>query len=85
MTVRLTIALDADVYRRLKKMPRAAITAFINKAIRARIHPDGRTLDAAYKAASKEAWRRTLAREWSPIDSSRVNGTNLPSSSFEGR
>lgn len=71
MAVRLMITLDEDLCRRLKEMPRRAISAFINKAIRARIHPDRRPLDAAYKAASKERWRPGLAQEWSPTDTER--------------
>jgi hypothetical protein len=65
MVVRLNITMDEDLYRRLKKdVPPKGISAFINKAVRARIHPDRRTLDEAYKAASKERWRRGLAQEW---------------------
>lgn len=30
--------------------------------------PDAKALDAAYKAASKERWRRTLAKEWRPTE-----------------
>jgi hypothetical protein len=69
MAVRLNITMDEDLYRRLKKeLPSKGISAFINKAVRARIHPDRRTLDAAYKAASRERWRRSLAREWSTTE-----------------
>jgi len=69
MTVRLNITMDEDLYYRLKKeLPPKGISSFINKAVRARIHPDRRTLDAAYKAASTEHWRRSLVREWSPTE-----------------
>ena len=65
MSVRLNITMDEDLYRRLKKeLPAKGISSFINKAVRARIRPDRRTLDAAYRAASRERWRRTLDREW---------------------
>jgi Arc/MetJ family transcription regulator len=65
MSVRLNITMDEDLYRRLKKeLPAKGISSFINKAVRARIRPDRRTLDAAYRAASKERWRRTLDHEW---------------------
>ena len=37
---------------------------FINDAVRAHLHPDRATLDAAYKAARKEAWRKELAEDW---------------------
>jgi len=65
MGVRLNITMDEDVYRRLKKeLPPKGISSFIEKAVRARLRPDRRTLDAAYRAASKERWRREAAREW---------------------
>jgi hypothetical protein len=50
--------MDEDLYRRLKKeLPPKGISSFIEKAVRARIRPDRRTLDEAYRAASKERWR----------------------------
>jgi len=65
MAVRLNITMDEDLYRRLKKeLPPKGISSFINKAVRARIHPDRRTLDDAYKAARRERWRRRTAQEW---------------------
>ncbi len=65
MTVRLNITMDEDLYRRLKKeLPAKGISSFINQAVRARIHPDRRTLDNAYRAASRERWRRQVAQEW---------------------
>jgi len=65
MSVRLNITMDEDLYRRLKKeLPAKGISSFINKAVRARIRPDRRTLDAAYRAASRESWRRRMQREW---------------------
>jgi hypothetical protein len=72
MPVRLTITMDEDLYRRLKKeLPPKGISSFINKAVRARIHPDRRTLDNAYQAASKERWRRTLEQDWKAIETER--------------
>lgn len=69
MAVRLNITMEEDLYRRLKKeLPAKGISSFINKAVRARIHPDRRTLDAAYKAASKERWRHRLAGKWSATE-----------------
>jgi hypothetical protein len=44
------------------------ISAFIAQAVRAKLRPDRQALDAAYKAASKERWRRRLADDWSPTD-----------------
>jgi hypothetical protein len=65
VTVRLNIVMDEDLYRRLKKeLPPKGISSFINKAVRARIRPDRRTLDAAYRAASREGWRRRMRQEW---------------------
>jgi hypothetical protein len=62
--------MDEDLYRRLKReLPPKGISAFINKAVRARIHPGRAALDAAYKAASRERWRRRLAEEWTATES----------------
>ena len=66
MTVRLNITMDEAVYQRLKKEVRPKrISAFINEAVRAKLSPDRLTLDSAYKAASKERWRRRLEDDWS--------------------
>ena len=65
MPVRLNITMDKDLYRRLKRdVPPKGISAFIGHAVRARIYPDRKALDDAYKAASKEAWRRQVAGDW---------------------
>jgi hypothetical protein len=69
MTVRLNITMDEAVYARLKKEVRPKrISAFIVEAVRAKLRPDRQALDAAYKAASKERWRRRLADDWSRTD-----------------
>jgi hypothetical protein len=69
MSVRLNITMDEDVYARLKKeVPPKKLSAFISGAVRARLHPDARTLDAAYQAASKERWRTGVAEDWKHID-----------------
>jgi len=69
MPVRLNITMDEELYRRLKKeLPLKGISAFINDAVRARLHPDRKTLDAAYKAASRESWRRTLEEDWAATE-----------------
>lgn len=66
MSVRLNITMDEALYRRLKKeLPPKRISSFIEAAVRSRIHPDRATLDAAYKAAAHEPWRRRLVSEWS--------------------
>ena len=65
MSVRLNITVDRQVYLRLKKaLPPKRISAFINDAVRARLFPDRRTLDEAYKAASRERWRLRVDADW---------------------
>jgi hypothetical protein len=69
MPVRLNITMDEDLYRRLKRgVPPKGISAFISHAVRARIYPDRKVLDDAYKAATKEAWRRQVAGDWEWTD-----------------
>ena len=66
MNVRLNITMDKALYQRLKKdLPPKGISSFISEAVKAKLLPDRRTLDAAYKSASKERWRRKLSRDWS--------------------
>lgn len=63
--VHLNITLDESLYRRLKA--RAApkrLSAFIADALKAKMGPARDELDAAYRAASCEPWRRRLADEW---------------------
>lgn len=70
MAVRLNITMDEDLYKRLKKeLPPMGISAFIGKAIEARLRPDRKTLDAAYRAASREPWRSRLAHDWARTES----------------
>lgn len=65
MAVRLNITMERDLYERLKKeLPPKRISAFINDAVRARLYPDQRTLDSAYKKARRERWRREVAEDW---------------------
>lgn len=65
MTVRLNITMEEEVYARLKKaVPPKKMSAFITKAVRARLGPGRKTLDAAYQTARKEPWRKALADEW---------------------
>jgi hypothetical protein len=67
--VRLNITMDDDLYRRLKRdVPPKGISAFISQAVRARIYPDRKALDEAYRAASKESWRGQVARDWEQTD-----------------
>jgi len=65
MAVRLNITMDEDIYARLKQeVPPKKISAFISSAVRAKLHPDTKTLDAAYRAARKEPWRKQLEDDW---------------------
>jgi len=65
MAVRLNITMDDELYRRLKKeLPAKGISAFIGAAVKARLAPDRKTLDAAYKAASRERWRHVPSASW---------------------
>jgi hypothetical protein len=65
MPVRLNITIDEDLYRRLKKeLPAKGISSFIEDSVRARLFPDPRKLDAAYKAARAERWRQGVSRDW---------------------
>lgn len=66
---RLNILMDRKLYQRLKEeLPPRHISAFIEASVRARLTPDRRTLDRAYKAARKEKWRLQLAAEWASLD-----------------
>lgn len=65
MATRLNITMDDDIYARLKQeVPPKKISAFISSAVRAKLHPDIKTLDAAYRAARKERWRKELEDGW---------------------
>jgi hypothetical protein len=67
---RLNILMDRKLYQRLKdELPPRHISAFVEASVRARLAPDRRTLDSAYKAARKEKWRRELSAEWKSLES----------------
>ena len=69
MPVRLNITIDEDVHERLKRdLPPKGISRFINDAIRARLRPSRDQLDAAYRAAAREPWRRADAADWSATE-----------------
>jgi hypothetical protein len=69
MPAHLSITLDPALYARLKnELPPKRISAFIEDAVRARLRPDRRALDAAYEAAAGEAWRKDLQSEWSSTE-----------------
>jgi len=57
--------MDEDIYARLKQeVPSNKISAFISSTVRAKLHPDTKTLDAAYRTARKERWRKELEDDW---------------------
>ena len=69
MAVRLNITMDEDVYAKLKKeVPPKKLSAFITGAVRSKLQPDVKLLDAAYKAANKERWRVRLKEDWKHVD-----------------
>jgi hypothetical protein len=69
MPVRLNNTMDEELYGRLKKeLPPRAISAFIGEAVKDKLRPARKALDAAYKAASRERWRIELAKEWAATE-----------------
>jgi len=69
MPIRLNITIDKDVHERLKReLPAKGISRFINEAVRARLRPSREALDDAYRAAARERWRQSEAREWNATD-----------------
>lgn len=69
MPVRLNITIDEHLYRRLKReLPAKKVSAFISKAVESHLRPDRATLDAAYKAASRERWRHQEGRAWRAVE-----------------
>ena len=51
----------ADLRSRLETVPSKKLSVFISAAVRAKLNPDAKTLQAAYRVASKEQWRTSLA------------------------
>lgn len=69
MAVRLNLTMDEDIYPRLKQeVSSKKISAFISSAVRAKLHPDTKNLDAAYRAARKERWRNELEDDWKNME-----------------
>lgn len=65
----LNITLEEQLYAQLKaRTPAKKMSAFIAEAIAAKLGPSADELNAAYRAASKEAWRRQLDAEWAATD-----------------
>ena len=69
MVAHLSITLDEALYARLKReLPPKRISAFIEDAVRAKLRPNREALDAAYKSAAKEPWRRSLEEQWAATE-----------------
>ena len=69
MPVHLNITIDEDLYKRLKReLPPKGISSFIEASVRARLFPDSRTLDRAYRAARREPWRKRLSADWAATE-----------------
>ena len=69
MNVRLNITIDRTIYRRLKsELPPKGISAFIEEAVKSRLRPGRSALSAAYRAASREPWRRALDQDWAAVE-----------------
>ena len=69
MAVRLNIIMEEAIYKRLKReVPAKRMSAFINEAVRAKLHPDKETLDAAYREARTESWRNTFSKDWTATE-----------------
>ena len=65
MPVRLNIIMEEAVYKRLKQqVPAKRMSAFINEAVHLKLRPDKKTLDAAYRTARMEGWRKSLSEDW---------------------
>lgn len=69
MSVRRNITMDNHVHVRLRKqVPPKKLSAFISGAVWAKLYPNVKSLDAPYRAASKERWRTSLADDWKYLD-----------------
>ena len=69
MPVRLNIMIDDDLHQLLKReLSAKGISRFINDAIGVRWRLTQKVLDDACKAAARESWRKTEAREWNATD-----------------
>jgi hypothetical protein len=63
--VHLNITLDEELYRQLKqRVAPKKLSAFIAEAVRAKLGPTREELEAAYRQAALEPWRKSLAEEW---------------------
>ena len=57
----------ADLRGRLEAVSSEKLSTFISEAVRAKLHSAAKTLEAAYRAVSKEQWRTSLADDWKHI------------------
>jgi hypothetical protein len=65
----LNITLDEDLYRRLKaRVAPKKLSAFIAEALGAKMGPGREELAQAYRAASREPWRKRLTDEWTATE-----------------
>ncbi len=65
----MNITLAEDLYRRLKKKaPSKKMSAFIAQALQEYLGPAPSDLEAAYREAAREPWRRSLADDWAATE-----------------
>ncbi len=69
MLVHLNITLDEDLVQRLRaRTAPKKISAFIAEAVEAKLGPSKSDLEAGYRAAARETWRKRLADDWSTTE-----------------
>ncbi|NOU08640.1 MAG: hypothetical protein HOO98_01275 [Nitrospira sp.] len=56
-----------DLRGRVEAVSSGKLSTFISEAVRAKLYPNVKSLDAAYQAASKEQWRTSLGDDWKHI------------------
>lgn len=67
--MRIRITIDEELYCRLKaRTPANKLSAFIADAVRAKLRPSPGQLEAGYRAAAREGWRRRLEDEWAATE-----------------
>jgi hypothetical protein len=65
----LSITIDPQLYARLKQeLPAKRISAFIEAAVREKLGPGRDELDAAYRIAAQEPWRKVFSADWAKTD-----------------
>lgn len=67
--VHLNITLDEALYRELKRRaPSKKMSAFIADAVRRKLGPNRLDLEAAYREAAREPWRKSLSDDWATTE-----------------